>query len=87
MRGGPAASGVRVVDEIVVDQCGRMEDLERRGHRDHVVGRAPADAERLTAEEPSGVRHVLVNGTPIRSDDRSRLDSLEHRPGMWPDIA
>ena len=26
----------------------------------------PADAERLTAEEPTGVRHVLVNGTPIR---------------------
>lgn len=47
----------------------------------------PAEAERLTAEEPSGVRHVLVNGTPIRTDDRSQLDSLERRPGMWPDIA
>jgi hypothetical protein len=47
----------------------------------------PADAERLTAEEPSGVRHVLVNGTPIRSDGRSRLESLEHRPGMRPEIA
>ena len=47
----------------------------------------PADAERLTAEEPSGVRHVLVNGTPIRSDGRSQLDSLERRPGMRPEIA
>src|SRR6185436_6360789 len=37
----------------------------------------PANAERLTAEEPSGMRHVLVNGTPIRLDDRSLLDSLE----------
>jgi N-acyl-D-amino-acid deacylase len=47
----------------------------------------PAEAERLTAEEPSGVRHVLVNGTPIRSDDCSQLDTLERRPGMWPEIA
>jgi N-acyl-D-amino-acid deacylase len=28
----------------------------------------PADAERLTADQPTGVRHVLVNGTPIRAD-------------------
>ncbi len=47
----------------------------------------PADAERLTAEEPIGVRHVLVNGMPIRSDGRSQLDSLERRPGMRPEIA
>jgi N-acyl-D-aspartate/D-glutamate deacylase len=47
----------------------------------------PADAERLTAEEPTGVRHVLVNGTPIRSDERSQADSLERRPGMRPEIA
>ncbi len=47
----------------------------------------PAEAERLTAEEPSGVRHVLVNGTPIRIDGRSQLDSLERRPGMRPEIA
>ena len=47
----------------------------------------PADAERLTAEEPTGLRHVLVNGVPIRSDGRSRLDSLERRPGMQPEIA
>ncbi|MGH2727313.1 MAG: N-acyl-D-amino-acid deacylase family protein, partial [Actinomycetota bacterium] len=46
----------------------------------------PADAERLTAEEPSGVRHVLVNGTPIRVDG-SQLGSLERRPGMRPEIA
>ena len=28
----------------------------------------PADAERLTADAPIGVTHVLVNGTPIRID-------------------
>jgi N-acyl-D-amino-acid deacylase len=44
----------------------------------------PADAERLTAEEPTGVRHVLVNGTPIRSDE-SQLDSPAPRPGMQPE--
>jgi N-acyl-D-amino-acid deacylase len=46
----------------------------------------PAEAERLTAEEPSGVRHVLVNGTPIRTDGRSLPDSLERRPGARPEI-
>jgi len=46
----------------------------------------PADAERLTAEEPRGIRHVLVNGTPIRRDEESQIDSLERRPGMWPDL-
>jgi len=46
----------------------------------------PAEGERLTAEEPSGVRHVLVNGTPIRSDG-SQLDSLDARPGTRPEIA
>jgi N-acyl-D-aspartate/D-glutamate deacylase len=47
----------------------------------------PAGAERLTAEEPSGMRHVLVNGEPIRCDGSSLLDSLPQRPGRWPEIA
>jgi len=46
----------------------------------------PADGERLTAEEPTGVRHVLVNGTPIRRDE-AQLDVLEQRPGMQPEIS
>jgi N-acyl-D-aspartate/D-glutamate deacylase len=44
----------------------------------------PADAERLTAEEPVGLRHVLVNGTPIRRDE-VQLDALV-RPGMRPEL-
>ena len=40
----------------------------------------PADGERLTAEEPTGVRHVLVNGTPIRIDG-AQLDSVGSAPG------
>jgi N-acyl-D-amino-acid deacylase len=46
----------------------------------------PANGERLTAEEPTGVRHVLVNGTPIRQDG-VQLDVLENRPGVRPEIA
>jgi N-acyl-D-aspartate/D-glutamate deacylase len=45
----------------------------------------PADAERLTAEEPTGMRHVLVNGTPIRRDD-TQLDPRP-RPGARPELA
>jgi N-acyl-D-amino-acid deacylase len=45
----------------------------------------PADAERLTAEEPSGLRHVLVNGTPIRIDG-AQLDAPDLRPGMRPEM-
>jgi N-acyl-D-amino-acid deacylase len=47
----------------------------------------PANAERLTAEEPDGVRHVLVNGVPIRRDGCSLINSLDRRPGAWPEIA
>jgi N-acyl-D-aspartate/D-glutamate deacylase len=46
----------------------------------------PANGERLTAEEPIGVRHVLVNGVPIRRDG-VQLDVTEHRPGMQPELA
>jgi len=46
----------------------------------------PADGERLTAEEPTGLRHVLVNGTPIRVDG-SQLDAPDLRPGMRPENA
>jgi N-acyl-D-amino-acid deacylase len=45
----------------------------------------PADAERLTAEEPTGVRHVLVNGTPIRVDG-AQLDGSATRPGTRPEL-
>ncbi|HEY4396096.1 MAG TPA: amidohydrolase family protein [Acidimicrobiia bacterium] len=46
----------------------------------------PAEGERLTAEEPSGVRHVLVNGTPIRVDGE-QLDPPMSRPGTRPETA
>jgi N-acyl-D-aspartate/D-glutamate deacylase len=46
----------------------------------------PAGGERLTAEEPAGVRHVLVNGTPIRRDGAQAVTD-ETRPGTRPEIA
>jgi len=38
----------------------------------------PADADRLTADQPEGMRHVLVNGVPILADGKA---GLEARPG------
>jgi N-acyl-D-aspartate/D-glutamate deacylase len=43
----------------------------------------PAEGERLTAEHTIGLRHVLVNGTPIREDE-IQLDDA--RPGVQPEI-
>jgi N-acyl-D-aspartate/D-glutamate deacylase len=41
----------------------------------------PADGERLTADSPVGVAHVLVNGTPIRVDGVTAPEGLDARPG------
>ena len=38
----------------------------------------PAGSERLTADAPTGMRHVLVNGTPIRVDGENDFAA---RPG------
>jgi N-acyl-D-aspartate/D-glutamate deacylase len=44
----------------------------------------PANGERLTNEEPTGMRHVMVNGTLIRSDEH-QLD-LAELPGIRPTL-
>jgi N-acyl-D-aspartate/D-glutamate deacylase len=41
----------------------------------------PADSERLTADRPPGVRHVLVNGAPIRVDEKMLETDAIGRPG------
>jgi N-acyl-D-aspartate/D-glutamate deacylase len=41
----------------------------------------PADGERLVADQPEGVRHVVVNGTVIREDEKEVAGALESRPG------
>ena len=45
----------------------------------------PANGERLTAEEPTGMRHVLVNGSLIRQDETQL--ALEERPGRRPRLS
>jgi N-acyl-D-aspartate/D-glutamate deacylase len=42
----------------------------------------PADGERLTADQPSGMRHTLVNGVPIRVDGEADPEGLGHSPGQ-----
>lgn len=41
----------------------------------------PADGERLVADAPVGMKHVLVNGTPIRVDGQPDPDGVGARPG------
>jgi hypothetical protein len=41
----------------------------------------PADAERLTADQPTGMRHLLVNGTPVICDGELSADAVAARPG------
>ena len=41
----------------------------------------PANGERLVADQPVGMRHVLVNGTVIREDEQPVEGALEQRPG------
>jgi N-acyl-D-amino-acid deacylase len=42
----------------------------------------PAGAERLTADEPNGMRYLLVNGEVVVDDGRLGDDALERRPGQ-----
>jgi N-acyl-D-aspartate/D-glutamate deacylase len=42
----------------------------------------PANGERLTADSPEGVTHVLVNGVPIRRDGAPCAEGLAARPGV-----
>ncbi len=41
----------------------------------------PADGERLTADQPTGMTHTLVNGVPIRLDGAPAPEGLAVRPG------
>jgi len=41
----------------------------------------PAGAERLTADQPIGMHHLLVNGTPVIVDGQLDADAVAARPG------
>jgi N-acyl-D-aspartate/D-glutamate deacylase len=42
----------------------------------------PAGGERLTADQPSGMRHLFVNGRSVQRDGAVVEESLADRPGM-----
>ncbi|MEZ5377543.1 MAG: amidohydrolase family protein [Acidimicrobiales bacterium] len=42
----------------------------------------PAGAERLTADQPTGMRHLLVNGVQVVDDGVLRDDAVAARPGQ-----
>jgi N-acyl-D-aspartate/D-glutamate deacylase len=42
----------------------------------------PAGAERLTADQPTGMRHLLVNGTVVQRDGALLDDAIRQRPGQ-----
>jgi N-acyl-D-amino-acid deacylase len=41
----------------------------------------PADGERLVADDPAGMTHIVVNGTPIRVDGVPSEEGVARRPG------
>jgi N-acyl-D-aspartate/D-glutamate deacylase len=47
----------------------------------HRVRDFPADGERLVADEPAGMQHVLVNGTPIREGGEPVTATWDEYPG------
>jgi N-acyl-D-aspartate/D-glutamate deacylase len=42
----------------------------------------PAGAERLTADQPEGMRHLFVNGTQVLADGELSKDGVAARPGQ-----
>jgi N-acyl-D-aspartate/D-glutamate deacylase len=42
----------------------------------------PADGERLVADAPTGIAHIVVNGTAITRDGRSLVGVLDEGPGQ-----
>jgi N-acyl-D-amino-acid deacylase len=42
----------------------------------------PAGAERLTADQPEGMRHLLVNGTQVIADGELQASAVAARPGQ-----
>ena len=42
----------------------------------------PAGGERLTADQPTGMRHLFVNGRPVQLDGEQVPDALVNRPGV-----
>ncbi|OCC23276.1 hypothetical protein MB02_11565 [Croceicoccus estronivorus] len=67
--GSPADITVFDLDRLDVGPISRVHDL-------------PAGAERLIADRPTGIEHVLVNGVPIRRDGVIQRDAVQAGPGQ-----
>jgi N-acyl-D-aspartate/D-glutamate deacylase len=63
--------------DVVVLDYARLSPGPLRRVRD-----MPAGGERLVADAPMGVDHVLVNGTPIRAEGKLLQGALERLPGV-----
>jgi N-acyl-D-amino-acid deacylase len=66
--GAPADVAVLDFDALSPGPIRRVRDM-------------PADGERLVADAPTGIEHVLVNGVPIRRDGASVVEGLAALPG------
>ncbi len=66
--GAPADVVVFAPDTVAPGPIRRVHDL-------------PAGADRLIADRPEGLAHVVVNGTPIRADGEADPGALAARPG------
>lgn len=66
----------QVADVAVLDWNTLASGPERRAYD------FPAGGEHLTADQPAGIDHVLVAGTPIRRDGESCLADLDSLPGQ-----
>lgn len=66
----------RVADVVVLDWENLSPGPERRAFD------FPAGGERLTADAPTGIDHVLVAGVPTRRDGKPCLAALDRLPGQ-----
>jgi N-acyl-D-aspartate/D-glutamate deacylase len=63
--------------DVVVMDLGQVDPGPLRRVRD-----LPGDEERLVADAPRGIDHVLVNGTAITRKGESLVGSMQERPGQ-----
>jgi N-acyl-D-amino-acid deacylase len=63
--------------DVVVFDLAELDPGPLRRVRD-----LPGDEERLVADSPRGIDHVLVNGTTITSKGESLVGSMRERPGQ-----
>ena len=74
---GACCAEVPYADVVVFDPATIAPGPMRR------VRDFPADAERLTADQPTGMHQVLVNGRTVVEDGKLDEQAVADRPGVW----